>query len=252
MFVLDGMLQTIPMSALYDGNQYLIENYAIAITPGLRLVNPQKNSRPPSFLAGGISKFLRVDNQEFSALTNVPDELENVTKLNQLNSQVLLDEQFTPANLLNQLNLTSATIVHLATHSQFHPNPQKTFLLMWQKLLTIKEFGILLQSRIKALANPIDLFILSACETATGDRRAALGLAGIAVRNGSLSTLATLWQVNDDSTTKLMKLFYKHLDGNHKAEALRQAQLELWSTAGKDWQVPAFWSPYVMIGNWQY
>lgn len=250
-FVLDGMLQTIPMSALYDGKQYLIENYAIAMTPGLRLVNPQKNSRPRSFLAGGISKFLRVDNQEFSALTNVPDELENVTKLDKLNSQVLLDEQFTPENLLNQLNLTSATIVHLATHSQFRPNPQKTFLLMWQKLLTIKEFGILLQSRTKALANPINLFILSACETATGDRRAALGLAGIAVRNGSLSTLATLWQVNDDSTTELMKLFYQYLDGNHKAEALRQAQLELWSTAGKDWQVPAFWSPYVMIGNWQ-
>ncbi len=247
-FVLDGMLQTIPMSILYDGKQYLMENYAIALTPGLRLLNPQKVDRSSSLLAGGVSKFLRVEEQEFAALSNVPNELTNFTKFD---SQILLNEEFTPSNLLKQLNETSASIVHLATHGQFCPNPRQTFLLMWQKLLTIQEFSTLLQSRIKAISHPIDLLILSACETATGDRRAALGLAGIAVRNGSLSTLATLWQVNDESTTELMKLFYKHLETNNKAEALRQAQLDLWSRTDKDWQVPAFWSAYVMIGNWQ-
>ena len=247
-FVLDGMLQTIPMSALYDGQQYLIENFAIALTPGLRLLNPQTVDRSSSFLAGGVSKFLRIEEQEFSALTNVPDELTNFT---QFDSQVLLNEQFTPSNLLQQLNQTSATIVHLATHGQFRSDPRQTFLLMWQKLLTIQEFSTLLQSRIRAITNPIDLLILSACETATGDRRAALGLAGIAVRNGSLSTLATLWQVNDESTAELMKLFYQQLESKNKAEALRQAQLELWSRTDKDWQVPAFWSAYIIIGNWQ-
>jgi len=169
----------------------------------------------------------------------------------QFDSQVLLNEQFTPSNLLQQLNQTSATIVHLATHGQFRSDPRQTFLLMWQKLLTIQEFSTLLQSRIRAITNPIDLLILSACETATGDRRAALGLAGIAVRNGSLSTLATLWQVNDESTAELMKLFYQQLESKNKAEALRQAQLELWSRTDKDWQVPAFWSAYIIIGNWQ-
>jgi len=241
-------LQTIPMSALYDGQQYLIENFAIALTPGLRLLNPQTVDRSSSFLAGGVSKFLRIEEQEFSALTNVPDELTNFT---QFDSQVLLNEQFTPSNLLQQLNQTSATIVHLATHGQFRSDPRQTFLLMWQKLLTIQEFSTLLQSRIRAITNPIDLLILSACETATGDRRAALGLAGIAVRNGSLSTLATLWQVNDESTAELMKLFYQQLESKNKAEALRQAQLELWSRTDKDWQVPAFWSAYIIIGNWQ-
>lgn len=247
-FVLDGILQTIPMSALYDGEHYLIENYAIALTPGLRLINPQQNSQPSSFLAGGVSKFLRVGNQDFSALTKVPEEL---TAYRKLDSEVLLNEQFTPTNLLEQLNLSSPTMVHLATHGQFSPNPEKTFLLMWQKLLTIQEFTTLLQSRVKAFTDPINLLVLSACDTAIGDRRAALGLAGIAVRSGSLSTLATLWQVNDDSTTELMKHFYQQFDGKNKAEALRQAQLKLWSTTNKDWQVPAFWSAYVMIGNWQ-
>ncbi|MEM7590251.1 MAG: CHAT domain-containing protein [Cyanobacteria bacterium P01_A01_bin.83] len=247
-FVLDGILQTIPMAALYDGQHYLLEKYALAITPGLRLVNPQKNSRPNSFVAGGISKYLRVEEQEFAALTKVPQEL---TTFNNWDSQVLLNEQFTPSNLLEKLNSTSATMVHLATHGQFRPNPQQTFLLMWQKLLTIQEFSILLQSHIKAVRNPIDLLVLSACDTAIGDRRAALGLAGIAVRSGSLSTLATLWQVNDDSTAELMQHFYQNLKGRSKAEALRQAQLQLWSTPDKDWQVPAFWSAYIIIGNWQ-
>lgn len=250
-FVLDGLLQTIPMSVLYDGKQYLIEKYAIALTPGLRLLNPQTNSSSASLLAGGVSKFLQVNNQSFSALSNVPEELNTFA---QLDSQVLLNEQFTPANLLEQLNSTSASIIHLATHGQFRSNPEQTFLLMWQQLLTIQDFSSLLQSRIKAVANPIDLLVLSACDTATGDRRATLGLAGVAVRSGSVSTLATLWQVNDDSTTDLMKLFYQQLDNNkndNKAEALRQAQLKLWQTADKDWKVPAFWSAYIMIGNWQ-
>ena len=122
---------------------------------------------------------------------------------------------------------------------------------MWQKLLNIDEFTILLQSRTKKLTSPIDLLILSACDTAIGDRHAALGLAGIAVRSGALSTIATLWQVNDESTAQLMQHFYAELPGKSKAEALRQAQLKLWQTSGKDWQVPAFWSAYVIIGDWQ-
>ena len=247
-FVLDGILQTIPMSVLYDGKQYLIEKYAIALTPGLRLLNSQPDSRPLSFLTGGISRYLQVDNLRFAALKNVPNELKTA---GQQEHPPLLNLEFTPDNLLKQLNQTSASVVHLATHGQFRANPQQTFLLMWQKLLTIKEFSNILQSRIKAYRRPIKLLVLSACDTATGDRRATLGLAGIAVRSGALSTIATLWQINDESTTELMKHFYKHLNHNSKAEALRLAQLELWLVSEKDWQVSAFWSAYIIIGNWQ-
>ena len=247
-FVLDGMLQTIPMSVLYDGEKYLIQKYAIALTPGLRLLNPKPSSDSASLLAGGISRFIQVADQSFAALSGVNDELNN---LDRSTSQILLNEEFTEVNLLQQLNSTSASRLHLATHGQFNADPEKSFLLLWQKILTIKEFSALLYDRIKALLNPLDLLVLSACDTAAGDRRAALGLAGIAIRSGSLSTLATLWQVQDDSTAELMKYFYRQLENNGKAEALRQAQLELWQTADKDWQVPAFWAAYVMIGNWQ-
>ncbi|MEM6611494.1 MAG: CHAT domain-containing protein [Cyanobacteria bacterium P01_C01_bin.72] len=247
-FVLDGMLQTIPMAALYDGQEYLLEKYAIALTPGLRLLNSQVNSRPLSFLAGGISRFQKVGDLSFAPLSNVQEEIETVS---QSEDTALLNQQFTANNLLKQLNLTTASVIHLATHGQFRANPQKTFLLMWNELLNIKEFSSLLQSRSKIHLNPIKLLVLSACNTATGDRRAALGLAGVAVRSGARSTLATLWQVNDDSTTELMKRFYQYLKYHSKAEALRQAQMDLWQRADKDWKVPAFWSAYIMIGNWQ-
>lgn len=249
-FVLDNILQTVPMSALYDGKKYLIEKYAIALTPGLRLLNPQKSFSKPSFLAGGVSEPLQVDNQKFSALDNVKNELNIFSRFN---SQILLNTKFTPENLLNKLNLSSASRIHLATHGQFSSNPNKTFLLLWRKLLTIQDFSTLLLNRTKAVSEPIDLLVLSACETASGDRRSALGLAGIAVRSGSITTVATLWQVKDNSTAAFMNYFYQQLQNkqNTKAEALQKAQLQLWQTADRDWKVPAFWSSYIMLGNWQ-
>jgi len=247
-FVLDNILQNIPMSTLYDGQKYLIENYAIALTPGLRLINPAVSAKEPTFLAGGVSKALQVSQQNFSALNNVEEELNIFAELD---NQILLNTDFTSKNLSKQLDLTGASSIHIATHGQFSSNPEQTFLLLWQQLLSIREFGDLLFRREQVISNPLELLVLSACDTATGDSRAALGLAGIAVRSGAATTVATLWHVNDESTTKLMRNFYQELAKNKtKAEALRQAQLQLWQTQDKDWQVPAFWSPYVIIGNW--
>ena len=248
-FVLDNILQNIPMSVLYDGKKYLLEKYAIAITPGLRLLNPDLVPQERSFLAGGVSKSVRVGEQTFSALSNIENELDVFA---QSDSKVLLNTNFTPQNLLRQLDLTSASTVHIATHGQFSSNPRKTFLLLWQQLLGVQDFSNLLFSRQKAISEPINLLVLSACDTATGDRRAALGLAGIAVRSGASTTIATLWQVQDDSTARLMENFYQQIAQNkNKAEALRQAQLKLWQVKDKDWRVPAFWSPYILVGNWQ-
>ena len=251
-FVLDNVLQNIPMSTLYDGEQYLLEKYAIALTPGLRLLNPNTYEQQSTVLGGGVSEPIQVANQKFTALKNVATELKTIKAIPK--SHVLMNAQFTEQNLTEQLNTTDAGIVHLATHGKFSSNSNNTFLLLWQKLLTIKDFSSLLLNRQRAISNPIKLLVLSACETATGDRRASLGLAGIAVRTGAISTLATLWQVNDDSTAALMDNFYQQLAQNNqlnKAEALRQAQLNLWQNRQQDWQVPFFWSGYILIGNWK-
>ncbi|MEM8827806.1 MAG: CHAT domain-containing protein [Cyanobacteria bacterium P01_G01_bin.19] len=247
-FVLDAILQTIPMSVLYDGDKYLLEKYAISITPGLRMLNLQDNESKPSFMAGGISQPLNLNKQKFSALKNVESELSNFSETG---TKVLLNQEFTPENLLKQINSNSASYIHLATHGKFNSNSNQSFLLMWKKLLTVKEFSNILQRRKTRTSKPIELLVLSACDTALGDRHAALGLGGVAVRSGALTTVATLWQVNDESTAALMQNFYRHLRENHsKADALSMAQRELWDRSDKDWKVPAFWSGYIAIGNW--
>ena len=98
------------------------------------------------------------------------------------------------------------------------------------------------------------LLVLSACQTATGDEQAVLGLAGVAVRSGVSSTLATLWPVEDASTTQLMGQFYQQLKepGGKKLAALRSAQLSLMNlTTEAKPSHPYYWAPYVLVGNWQ-
>ncbi|MDJ0573932.1 MAG: CHAT domain-containing protein [Xenococcaceae cyanobacterium MO_234.B1] len=251
-FVLDGVLQNIPMSVLYDSNQYLIEKYAIAVTPGLQLLTPQSSSRKFSALIGGVSEQLEISNQNFVALKNVPREIEKINS--SINSETLLNAQFNRSNLSQKLDTQPFSVVHLATHGQFSSNPNKTFILLWDQLLTLKDLSKLLQNRTVNRDKLIDLLVLSACETAVGDDRAALGLAGMAVRTGASSTLATLWQVGDESTATLMANFYQQLSQNpqmSRAEALRMAQIELWKNPQRDWKVPIFWAPYILVGNWK-
>lgn len=99
-----------------------------------------------------------------------------------------------------------------------------------------------------------DLVTMSACSTALGREISGEGLTGLTqglMYSGSRSVLASLWQVPDRATAELMKRFYQNLLNNHQkpAEALRNAQLELSSTAR--WRSPYFWSAFVLQGDWQ-
>ncbi|MEL6463196.1 MAG: CHAT domain-containing protein, partial [Cyanobacteria bacterium J06621_15] len=107
-----------------------------------------------------------------------------------------------------------------------------------------------LRNRQKRQSKSIDLLVLSACDTAAGDNRAVLGLAGLAVKSGARSTIASLWPVKDEATVKLMNSFYENLlkSGTTKAEALRQAQIQMMKKT--DFKEPFFWSAFVLVGNW--
>ncbi|MDF5732926.1 MAG: CHAT domain-containing protein [Rhizonema sp. PD38] len=256
-FVLDGNLRNIPMTILHDGKQFLIEKYAIALSPGLRLVNPKPLAEIKlKALTAGLSeipKNFTVD-PIFPPLPNVKLELEQIKKSG-LSNKPLLNEQFTTKELRKQIAGSRVPlIVHLATHGQFSSKVNDTFILSWDKRIDVKQLGNLLRNTTLNQGNPIELLVLSACETASGDKRAALGLAGVAVQAGARSTLATLWSVRDDSTAKIMGEFYHQLEiakANKlsKAEALRQAQLILQKDA--NYTHPYFWAPFVMVGNWQ-
>ncbi|MEH2259665.1 CHAT domain-containing protein [Nostoc sp.] len=248
-FVLDGELRNIPMGVLYDKQQekYLVEKYAIALTPGLQLLDPKPLRQIQlNALTAGVSEKRPVEGREFSELQNVPRELKEI-KSEISKSEELLNQQFTETNLQNKLQTVSFSVVHLATHGQFSSDAEKTFILTWNKLVKVKEFDNLLRVSDKNRSNGIELLVLSACQTAEGDKRAALGLAGIAMRAGVRSTLATLWSIDDRSTSDVMSEFYRQLKaGVNKAEALQRAQLAVFAKE----KAPFFWAPYVLVGNW--
>jgi CHAT domain-containing protein len=243
-FVLDGYLRNLPMAALHDGEQYLVEKYNIALSLGLQLLNPRPiQSIPLQTIAAGLS----LSSQGFPPLPGVRTEVTQISS--KLESKVLLDRDFTNNNLKNAISSTSAPIVHLATHGQFSSKAEDTFVLTWDGRINVKDLDRLLQVRDTSAIAPIELLVLSACQTASGDNRAVLGLAGVAVRSGARSTLATLWSVRDDSTVELMSEFYKQLKqpGITKAEALRQAQLAL---LRREYDHPVYWAAFVLVGNW--
>jgi CHAT domain-containing protein len=243
-FVPDGLLRSLPMAALHDGKQYLIEKYSVVLTPGLQLLQAQslQRSRLQGLLAG-----LSQAREGFAALPNVAVEIQQINA--EFPSKTLLDQSFTQRSLQNQVDSTPSSIVHLATHGQFSSNADDTFILTWDGRINVKQLDQLLRSREGKL-NPIELLVLSACQTATGDKRAALGMAGVAVRSGARSTLASLWSVGDRSTASLMIEFYRELGkpGVTKAEALRRAQVALLHQ--DDYTSPYYWAPFVLLGNW--
>jgi CHAT domain-containing protein len=244
-FVLDGFLRNLPMGALYDGRQYLVEQYGIAVSPGLQLFPETLERSQFKTLAVGLTEA----RQGFSALPGVRVELEQIAQ--EVDAQVSIDRQFTRDRFQHQLEAKDFGIVHLATHGQFSSNPEETFLLTWDDKIKVYDFDRLLQNQDRG-DRAVELLVLSACQTAVGDQRAALGLAGFALRSGARSTLATLWSVSDRSTADLMATFYKQLVQSNpkltKAESLRQAQLQLLNDPR--YNHPFFWAPFVLIGNW--
>ncbi|WP_446352612.1 CHAT domain-containing protein [Coleofasciculus sp. A1-SPW-01] len=243
-FVLDGSLRNLPMAALYDGQHYLVETYSLSVAPSLRLLSPQPLiPERLQVLTAGVSQSI----SGFSPLPAVEWELSQIT--NQVPALKLLNQDFTSVNLTDNLQTQPFSVVHLATHGQFSSDPEETFILAWDKKIQAKDFETLLRSTQVEPDYPIELLVLSACQTAIGDQRAALGLAGIATRSGTRSTLATLWSVQDDSTAQLMVEFYKELNQGtlNKATALRHAQLSLLQ---QGYNHPYYWAPFILVGNW--
>lgn len=244
-FVLDGFLKNIPMAALYDGERYLVETYGVALTPGLELLDPQPLERQQvRLLFAGLSRAI----ENFSPLTAVEQEKDGIVA-EIPRAVVLLNQEFTAEALQTEIEQAPFQIVHLATHGEFSSDRGGTFIRALDRRINLDELNRILQTR--EVQPPIELLTLSACQTAEGDERAALGLAGVAVRAGARSTLASLWSIDDQSSAFLMVEFYRQLVNNpafSKSQALRQAQLEL--VNHPNYNHPSYWAPYVLLGNW--
>ncbi len=248
-FIQDGLLRSMPMAALHDGQEFLVQNYAIATTPGLRLTSPQPlDFQDLRTLALGLTEAATINGEEFKPLEYVANEVEQVTQLFP-GSKKLLNEQFTRQSIEQELKQTVYPIIHIATHGQFGTIPEDSFLVTGNnEVITITE----LESDIRRLSGgseTVELLALTACQTGIGDDRATLGMAGITVQAGVRSALASLWYVNDAFTQELVTQFYDNLRSPmSKAEALQEAQKSLINQNPNIH--PAQWAPFILIGNW--
>jgi len=236
-------LRVIPFAALHDGRNFLIERYATAVAPSLQLIDPK-----PLAAGGRTALILGVAQgvQGFVDLPNVPREVAAVQQIE--GGKVLVDAGFNTAQFAAELKQVPYSVVHIASHGQFNTDPKQTFVLAYDRQLTMDD----LEADIKygeRRTNALELLVLSACETASGDDRAALGLAGVALKAGARSAVASLWYISDQASGDLVTDFHRNLkSGMSKAQALRGAQRHL--AASQRYAHPAYWAPFLLIGNW--
>lgn len=243
-FVPDSALRTIPLAALHDGTSFLISKFALAMTPGLTLTDPRPLNRSQlRFLTAGLTKSV----QGFPALPYVAEEVASIEQL--YTSDQLINGAFQSATLERELREGRYGALHIATHGQFSPDVQDSFLLTYDGKLTMQTLDQLI-GLFRYRQEPLELLTLSACQTGIGDDRAALGLAGVALKAGARSALATLWFINDEASASLISEFYRQLRNPalSKAVALQHAQLRLLSD--RIYEHPAYWSPFLLLNNW--
>ncbi|MBD2247800.1 CHAT domain-containing protein [Nostoc sp. FACHB-888] len=253
-FALDRSFQSLPMDLLYNGKNYLIEEYSIVETFGSKIRSPKSLSQNKfTALIAGLSKESPSFNDKnapkgLKALQEVAVEVAQIKKETD-SSTVLLNENFTSLQFKQELIKNDFPIVHISTHGQFSSNSDKTVFLAYDKVINVLEFDSLLKQKTQFNENIIELLVLSACQTAKGNKRSTLGMAGVAAQAGAQSVIASLWLVDEDSTAILMQEFYKGLKNSlAKAEALRQAKLSLLSNP--KYVHPYFWSGFVLVGGW--
>ena len=225
MFVMDPGLRQIPVGALHDGKQFVIEKYSVGLLPSISLTDTRyvgvQNSK---VLAMGSPTFTKDQNQR--NLPAVPVELSTIAgRLRE--GKYISGEDFTLDNLKSERDNNPYGIIHLATHADF-PSKRKggrkeSYIQLYDRKLRLEDVRQLGWNN-----PPVELLVLSACRSALGDLEAELGFAGLAIQTGVKSAVASLWFVSDAGTLGLMTEFYRQLDkAPIKAEALRQTQLAM-------------------------
>ena len=243
-FVPDSALRTIPMAALHDGSTFLINRFAVALTPGITLTDPRPlNREKVRVLTTGLTKAV----QGFPSLPYVAEEIETIRSL--FSADQLMNQDFRARRLEQELRDGRYGILHIATHGKFSTSVNDSFLLTFDEKLTMSSLDQLI-GLFRFRENPLELLTLSACQTGVGDDRAALGLAGVAIKAGARSALATLWFINDEASAELVSEFYRQLRNPKlsKAQALQLAQQRLLSD--RVYEHPAYWSPFLLLNNW--
>jgi CHAT domain-containing protein/tetratricopeptide (TPR) repeat protein len=270
----DGALRYIPLAALHDGEQWLVERFRIN---NITAVSLEEWDTPPAgerrILAGAFADeatAYEVGGTAFQGLPYAGKEVE-ILQTTMPSTTALFDGNFSLNRVLDDIGL--ANVLHFATHAAVMPgDASESFIL----------FGNGDAPNLRDISNwsldNVDLVVLSACETGLGgfdnNGEQILGLGYQFQNQGARAVIASLWQVNDGGTQALMNAFYSALQEQNmsKAEALRQAQIALITNnydavGGKRGTIeiistetgepitssrlshPYYWAPFILIGN---
>ena len=213
----DRGLQAIPFAALHDGERFLGDRYAFAITPSLALTDFEVESQSQGrILALGASQF-----DGLAALPLVPQEIRRIA-IDEKKDQ-FLNKEFTADALLAKASESQYGLLHVATHAEFKPGgPEASQLHSGSGPVSMKQLSTL-RKRRKGV--PLDLVVFSACRTALGDADAELGFSGLALQAGARSAIGTLWYVDDVVTSAYFVQMYRFLEqGVPKAEAMQMTR----------------------------
>ncbi|WP_447598055.1 CHAT domain-containing protein [Nitrospira sp. Nam80] len=240
----DGPLRTMPLAALHDGRQFLVDRYAVAVTPGMELTDAQASDRGQiNLLSMGLTSSV----QGFPPLPNAAAEVEYLNRL--YGGRSLLDQQFVVRSMEQEMKSVEFEVVHIAAHGVLDRDAKSSFVLAYDDKITMDRLSQLVGGQ-QYRNRPLDLLTLSASDTAAEDDRAALGLTGVALKAGARSALASLWVSDDRATVNLVEEFYRQLQDStvSKAVALQRAQQKVLSEPGHTH--PGYWAPFLLLSNW--
>lgn len=242
-FILPENLRGIPFAALKSSrDKFIVEDYSVGLMPSLSLTDTRRsNIAERKLLPLGVSIFDKEATGQDN-LENVPKELEVVANI--WKEKPLLNEQFTKDRLENP---SGYSIIHLATHADFDSTNEVGRIYLQKDSITLNDIR---QYNWNNLS--IELLVLSACQTAEGSKGIEFGFSGAAVRANVKSVVGSLWLVDDEFTPTFMERFYRELkkDTNPiKAQALRSAQVNIFSDAHGKYSHPRYWSKFTLVGN---
>jgi CHAT domain-containing protein len=269
-YVPDRTLRAVPFSALYDGKEFVVEHYGVVTLPSLRLLNLVQNHHDihvPHSLLAGLSKpdGASIDQLPKNIVDGIsPDKMDRKALVDELSlpsvekeigslgtkdqSTTLINNDFTVSTFNSDIQTGDYDKVHIASHGYFGKNARDSFIMSYDKNISLLDFKSTLEAT-NLKKQPIELLTLSACKTAEGDDRMLLGFSGLALKSNVLSAVGSLWSIHDEATMEFMKLFYEGMGRSlNKAQAMREAQISM--LKNKKFKHPFFWAPFILIGNW--
>lgn len=242
--VAEGPLRTIPVGALHDGRQFVVDKLAVAVTPSLELTDLLSTPRKKGTL---LSVGLTESVEGMSAPRYADAEVQAIRTL--YGGKLLMNKQFSAPSLEEEIKDQGVGIIHVASHTVVANDPRNSFVLAHDGRISMDRLSQLVGLQ-QYRQQPLDLLTLSACDTPAEDDRAALGLTGVAVKTGARTALATLWTAEDETTSELISEFYRQLQDPSlsKAVALQRAQQKILAQRGHSH--PSYWAAFLLINNW--